>query len=135
MPAGAAVRTQKRPVPARGAAGPAADRVSRPCPVRPPTRDHRPLTSSASRLHPRKQAVPVASSTCPTPVGEKATVRTAPLDAATLEACVSAAVAAPSIFNTQPWRYRLDPDTVTFEVRAAPERSLRHADPVARALH
>lgn len=62
-------------------------------------------------------------------------MRTAPLDAATLEACISAAVAAPSIFNTQPWRYRLDADTLTFEVRAAPERSLRHADPVARALH
>jgi nitroreductase len=58
-----------------------------------------------------------------------------PLDAATLEACISAAVAAPSIFNTQPWRFRLDPDSVAFEVRAAPERSLRHADPVARALH
>ncbi|MFE9445239.1 Acg family FMN-binding oxidoreductase [Streptomyces sp. NPDC006602] len=62
-------------------------------------------------------------------------MRTAPLDAATLEACISAAVAAPSIFNTQPWRFRLDPDTVTFEVRAAPERGLRHVDPVARALH
>ncbi|MCD7442283.1 nitroreductase family protein [Streptomyces lincolnensis] len=62
-------------------------------------------------------------------------MRTVTLDAATLEACVSAAVAAPSYFNTQPWRYRLDPDTVTFEVRAAPERSLRHADPTGRALH
>ncbi|MER6181744.1 nitroreductase family protein [Streptomyces sp. NPDC001652] len=62
-------------------------------------------------------------------------MRTAPLDAATLEACVSAAVAAPSFFNTQPWRYRLDPEAVAFEVRAAPERSLRHADPFARALH
>ncbi|MEU9190209.1 nitroreductase family protein [Streptomyces sp. NPDC048484] len=62
-------------------------------------------------------------------------MRTALLDAATLEACVSAAVAAPSFFNTQPWDYRLDADTTTFEVRAAPERSLRHADPVGRALH
>ncbi|MEU5891718.1 nitroreductase family protein [Streptomyces sp. NPDC047461] len=62
-------------------------------------------------------------------------MRTAPLDAATLEACISAAVAAPSFFNTQPWRYRLDPEAVAFEVRAAPERSLRHADPFARALH
>ncbi|MFJ9012150.1 Acg family FMN-binding oxidoreductase [Streptomyces canus] len=62
-------------------------------------------------------------------------MRIASLDAATLEACLSAAVAAPSFFNTQPWRYRLDPDTVTLEVRAAPERSLRHADPVGRALH
>lgn len=62
-------------------------------------------------------------------------MRIASLDAATLEACLSAAVAAPSFFNSQPWRYRLDPDTVTLEVRAAPERSLRHADPVGRALH
>ncbi|HET6354454.1 Acg family FMN-binding oxidoreductase [Streptomyces sp.] len=59
----------------------------------------------------------------------------ATLDASTLEACISAAVAAPSIYNTQPWRYRLDPDTVTFQVRAAPERGLRQADPTGRALH
>ncbi|CAM5576497.1 Acg family FMN-binding oxidoreductase [Streptomyces aurantiogriseus] len=56
-------------------------------------------------------------------------------DAATLEKCLAAAVAAPSIFNTQPWRYRLDPETVAIEVRAAPERGLRHADPAGRALH
>ncbi|MGQ4389640.1 Acg family FMN-binding oxidoreductase [Streptomyces sp. SAS_270] len=62
-------------------------------------------------------------------------MRSAPLDAETLEACIAAAVAAPSFFNTQPWRFRLDPDTVAFDVRAAPERSLRHADPAARALH
>ncbi|MFI6359767.1 Acg family FMN-binding oxidoreductase [Streptomyces sp. NPDC050743] len=62
-------------------------------------------------------------------------MRTAPLDAAALEACISAAVAAPSIYNTQPWRFRLAPDTVALEVRAAPERGLRHADPVGRALH
>ncbi|ANS70121.1 hypothetical protein SLINC_7897 [Streptomyces lincolnensis] len=62
-------------------------------------------------------------------------MRNAPLDAATLEACISAAVAAPSFFNTQPWLYRLDPEAVAFEVRAVPERSLRQADPVARALH
>src|SRR3954470_7271090 len=78
---------------------------------------------------------PSKDSTGSEPVREEGTMRSAPLDAETLEACIAAAVAAPSIFNTQPWRYRLDPDTVTFEVRAAPERSLRHADPVARALH
>ena len=58
-----------------------------------------------------------------------------PLDAATLEACVAAAVAAPSFFNTQPWRFRLDPETVAFEVRADPQRTLRRADPAGRALH
>jgi hypothetical protein len=60
---------------------------------------------------------------------------TAALDAATLEKLISAAVAAPSIHNTQPWRYRLDPDTVTIEVRAAPERSLPHIDAAGRGLH
>ncbi|PWI12921.1 hypothetical protein DI272_01235 [Streptomyces sp. Act143] len=62
-------------------------------------------------------------------------MQSATLDASTLEACIAAAVAAPSIFNTQPWRYRLDPVTVTLQVRAAPERGLRHADPTGRALH
>ncbi|MEV5909055.1 hypothetical protein DMH25_01725 [Streptomyces sp. WAC 01325] len=62
-------------------------------------------------------------------------MRPTPLDASTLEACISAAIAAPSIFNTQPWRYRLDPDTITLQVRAAPERGLRHVDPAGRALH
>lgn len=57
------------------------------------------------------------------------------LDAATVEKCLAAAVAAPSIFNTQPWRYRLDPEAVALEVRAAPERGLRHTDPTGRALH
>jgi nitroreductase len=60
---------------------------------------------------------------------------TAPLDAENLETCIAAAVAAPSFFNTQPWRFRLDPETVAFEVRAAPEYGVRHADPVGRALH
>jgi hypothetical protein len=42
------------------------------------------------------------------------------LDAAALETCVSAAVAATAIHGTQPWKVRLDPETVTFQVRAAP---------------
>ncbi|MHC3469852.1 Acg family FMN-binding oxidoreductase [Streptomyces sp. 7R007] len=57
------------------------------------------------------------------------------LDAAILEKLISAAVAAPSIHNSQPWRFRLDPDTLTLEVRAAAERGLRHTDPAGRALH
>lgn len=60
---------------------------------------------------------------------------TATLDVATLETLVSAAVAAPSVLNTQPWRFRLDPDTVTVEIRAATDRGLRHIDPTGRALH
>ncbi|WAZ19512.1 nitroreductase family protein [Streptomyces cinnabarinus] len=57
------------------------------------------------------------------------------LDATVLETCVAAAVAAPSLYNSQPWRFRLDPETVTFHVRAAPSQGLRFTDPDARALH
>lgn len=60
---------------------------------------------------------------------------TIPLDGTTLEKLIAAAAAAPSLHNTQPWRYRLDPGTCTIEVRAATERSLRHTDPLGRALH
>ncbi|AZP15519.1 hypothetical protein EJC51_05050 [Streptomyces aquilus] len=62
-------------------------------------------------------------------------MRSTPLDARTLEACLAAAVAAPSIHNTQPWRFRLDAETPAFEVWASAERGLRHTDPVGRALH
>ncbi|MDN0199815.1 nitroreductase family protein [Streptomyces sp. S.PNR 29] len=62
-------------------------------------------------------------------------MRSTTLDASMLEACLAAATAAPSIFNTQPWRFRLAPETVTLQVRAAPERGLRHVDPAGRALH
>ncbi|MDX3233116.1 hypothetical protein PV419_47700 [Streptomyces sp. ME19-01-6] len=61
-------------------------------------------------------------------------MRPSALDAATLEKLVSAAVAAPSMHNTRPWYYRLDPDTVTVEVRADAERVPRRADPGGRAL-
>jgi hypothetical protein len=57
------------------------------------------------------------------------------LDAATLEKLISASSAAPSFHNTQPWRYRLDPQTATLEVRARPDRLLREMDPTGRALH
>ncbi|WP_042424223.1 Acg family FMN-binding oxidoreductase [Streptacidiphilus anmyonensis] len=57
------------------------------------------------------------------------------LDAAVLEDLVSAAVAAPSMHNTQPWRFRLRPDTHTVEIRAALDRELRAEDPDGRGLH
>ncbi|WP_416070069.1 nitroreductase family protein [Streptomyces scabiei] len=47
------------------------------------------------------------------------------LDAATLESLLTAAVAAPSIHNTQPWRFRLDPRSQAPEAHSAPERTLR----------
>ncbi|MFB7666207.1 Acg family FMN-binding oxidoreductase [Kitasatospora sp. NPDC056138] len=57
------------------------------------------------------------------------------LDTAALEKLVAAAVAAPSIHNTQPWHYRLRSGTGTLEVRSVPERSLPAIDPDGRALH
>jgi len=57
------------------------------------------------------------------------------LDAAALEKLVSAAVAAPSIHNSQPWHFRLRPETSTLEVRARRERSLPVTDPESRALY
>ncbi|MEW2048049.1 hypothetical protein [Streptomyces sp. NPDC005476] len=54
--------------------------------------------------------------------------------AALVETCVSAAVAAPSIHNMQPWRFRLDSDTLMFQVRAAPGQDMRHVDPTGRAV-
>ncbi|KJY26992.1 aromatic ring-opening dioxygenase LigA [Streptomyces sp. NRRL S-495] len=57
------------------------------------------------------------------------------LDAAALESLVAAAVAAPSIHNSQPWRFRLRPESSVLEVRAARERALPETDPAGRALH
>ncbi|GAA2740726.1 hypothetical protein [Kitasatospora cinereorecta] len=48
---------------------------------------------------------------------------------------VSAAVAAPSIHNSQPWHFRLRPETSMLEVRALRERSVPVTDPQGRALH
>ncbi|MFF3561226.1 hypothetical protein ACFYXS_14415 [Streptomyces sp. NPDC002574] len=62
---------------------------------------------------------------------------TTTLDGATLEKLISAAVAAPSCQARRPWRYRLDPDTATLQVRAvggppAPDAAGDHA---LRTLH
>jgi len=48
---------------------------------------------------------------------------------------LQAAIAAPSMFNTQPWRFRYRETDHTIELYADPSRVLRHADPQGRAVH
>ncbi|MGW7611207.1 Acg family FMN-binding oxidoreductase [Streptomyces sp. NPDC054766] len=56
-------------------------------------------------------------------------------DSSTLETLISAAVAAPSMHNTQPWRFRLAEEPPTVEIHAAPEQGLPREDPQGRGLH
>ena len=60
-------------------------------------------------------------------------MQTREIDATALETLMAAAVAAPSIHNTQPWRFRLNPATRSIEVRADRRRVLPLADPDGRA--
>jgi len=52
-----------------------------------------------------------------------------------VEEMVAAAILAPSMLNTQPWRFRFEPASQTIEVYADPARTLRCADPDGRAVH
>jgi nitroreductase len=54
------------------------------------------------------------------------------LDPATVEALVGDAVRAPSLHNSQPWRFRVSPDGV--DVHADPSRMVGLLDPGGRAL-
>ncbi|MEV0124490.1 nitroreductase family protein [Streptomyces sp. NPDC050703] len=62
-------------------------------------------------------------------------MQTREVDATAVQALLAAAVAAPSIHNTQPWRFRLDPESRSIVVRIDRERSLPGADPEGRAQH
>ncbi|MFF0166970.1 Acg family FMN-binding oxidoreductase [Streptomyces prasinus] len=62
-------------------------------------------------------------------------MQTRELDAAAVHTLLAAAVAAPSIHNTQPWRFGLDPDSGMVQVRADRRRQLPRADPLRRAQH
>jgi nitroreductase len=53
----------------------------------------------------------------------------------TVESLLTAAGAAPSIHNTQPWRFHLDRDSQVLEVHSAPERTLPQTDPTHRAQY
>jgi nitroreductase len=46
-----------------------------------------------------------------------------------------AATLAPSMHNTQPWRFRLHPASQEMDLYADPARTLRHSDPHGRAVH
>ncbi|MFF6783730.1 Acg family FMN-binding oxidoreductase [Streptomyces sp. NPDC012510] len=62
-------------------------------------------------------------------------MQTREVDATAVRSLLAAAVAAPSIHNTQPWRFGLDPDSRSVEVRADRRRPLPMTDPDLRAQH
>jgi hypothetical protein len=61
----------------------------------------------------------------------KAIQRTVPIPADQVDYLITTAARAPSVHNTQPWRFRVGPDAI--EVYADPRRKLR-VDPVGREM-
>jgi nitroreductase len=57
---------------------------------------------------------------------------TAPPDDDTVRAALALAIRAPSVHNSQPWRWRVDDETV--QLYADPDRHLPHADPSRRDM-
>ncbi|MGY6022631.1 Acg family FMN-binding oxidoreductase [Streptomyces spinosirectus] len=58
-----------------------------------------------------------------------------PLDTMHVKALVSAATAAPSLHNAQPWLFRYHHEAATLELRADLTRAMPRTDPDNRALH
>jgi hypothetical protein len=52
-----------------------------------------------------------------------------------IDELLRAAVAAPSLHNAQPWRFRIWPSSSVIELAADPARMLPSADPHGRAAH
>ena len=52
-----------------------------------------------------------------------------------IDELIRAAVAAPSMHNTQPWRFRVDETGPTIELYADADRQLGYGDPQGRAVH
>ncbi|EMF01501.1 hypothetical protein J7W19_00580 [Streptomyces mobaraensis NBRC 13819 = DSM 40847] len=59
----------------------------------------------------------------------------APVRAGILDSLVAAAVAAPSMYNSQPWRFSADPAARTLGIRAVPGWTAPLADPWRRAQY
>jgi nitroreductase len=57
------------------------------------------------------------------------------LSAELVQELVRAAVAAPSMHNAQPWRFRVRPGMRVIELHADPARRLPYADPRGRGMH